>query len=135
VDGVRRADRSAEGRAKLQYLSVSTSNGSGSNHVTPERLSSPWFALQLVIHPEDLPDDMVFDPTTEAIVFRHTLRDRDRSARGSVASPGVSQTMRRTVFVFPKSVTVAEVIELGLERFGILEGVVDGGDEVEDKLT
>ena len=31
--------------------------------------------------------------------------------------------------------TVAEVIELGLERFGILEGVVDGGDEVEDKFT
>jgi hypothetical protein len=137
VDGVRRADRSAEGRAKLQYLSVSTSNGSGSNHVTPERFSSPSFrfALQLVIHPEDLPDDMVFDPTTEAIVFRHTLRDRDRSPRGSVASPGVSQTMRRKVFVFPKNVTVAEVIELGLERFGILEGVVDGGDEVEDKLT
>ena len=34
-----------------------------------------------------------------------------------------------------KNVTVAEVIELGLERFGILEGVVDGGDEVEDKFT
>ncbi len=37
--------------------------------------------------------------------------------------------------MFPKNVTVAEVIELGLERFGILEGVVDGGDEVEDKST
>lgn len=29
----------------------------------------------------------------------------------------------------------AEVIEIGLERFGILEGVIDGGDEVEDKTT
>ena len=37
--------------------------------------------------------------------------------------------------MFPKNVTVAEVIELGLERFGILEGVVDGGDEVEDNLA
>jgi len=35
--------------------------------------------------------------------------------------------------MLPKNVTVAEVIEVGLERFGILEGVVDGGDEIEDK--
>jgi hypothetical protein len=43
--------------------------------------------------------------------------------------------LRKKVFVFPKNVTVAEVIELSLERFGIEEGVVDGGDEIEDKLT
>jgi hypothetical protein len=115
-----------------RLLSVSTGS---INSVTAERFSSPSFrfALQLVIYPDDLPDDMVFDPLTEAIVFKETLRDR--SPRGSVTSPGVSQTMRRKVFVFPKNVTVAEVIEIGLERFGILEGVVDGGDEVEDKLT
>src|SRR5882762_1381054 len=76
---------------------------------------------------------MVFDPLTEAIVFKHTLRDRSQASIGS--SPGISQSMRRKVFMFPKNVTVAEVIEVGLERFGILEGVVDGGDEVEDKLT
>jgi hypothetical protein len=75
---------------------------------------------------------MVFDPMTEAIVFKHTLRDRQNQ---SITSSSISQHMRRKVFVFPKNVTVAEVIELGLERFGILEGVVDGGDEVEDKLT
>jgi len=72
-------------------------------------------------------------PLTEAIVFKHTLRDRSQASIGS--SPGISQSMRRKVFMFPKNVTVAEVIEVGLERFGILEGVVDGGDEVEDKLT
>ncbi|KAG2103010.1 hypothetical protein BD769DRAFT_1696205 [Suillus cothurnatus] len=112
----------------------SNTSASGVN-VTPDRFSSPSyrFTLQLVIHPEDLPDDMVFDPVTEAIVFKNTLRDRTHST--SSISSGVSQGQRRKVFTFPKNVTVAEVIELGLERFGILEGVVDGGDEVEDKMT
>ncbi|KIJ59448.1 hypothetical protein HYDPIDRAFT_33224 [Hydnomerulius pinastri MD-312] len=87
----------------------------------------------LVIFPEDLPVAIVFDPLTKAIVFKNTLRDRTTST--SSISSGVSQSQRRKVFTFPKNVTVAEVIERGLERFGILEGVVDGGDEVEDKLT
>ncbi|KAI6040673.1 hypothetical protein EDC04DRAFT_2992710 [Pisolithus marmoratus] len=109
------------------------SMSSGVN-VTPDRFSSPnyRFALQLVIYPEDLPEDMVFDPLTEAIVFKNTLLERTSTA--SISS-GVSQSYRRKVFTFPKNVTVAEVIELGLERFGIVDGVVDGGDEVEDKLT
>lgn len=120
-------------RDTIEGISISSSN-SGVN-VTPERFSSPSvrFALQLVIYPEDLPDDMVFDPLTEAIVFKNTLKDRSTSV--SSISSGVSLSQRRKVFTFPKNVTVAEVIELGLERFGILDGVVDGGDEVEDKLT
>ncbi|KAL0580604.1 protein phosphatase regulator [Marasmius crinis-equi] len=129
------------------FLSPSSS-GSGKHLATPhtatERLSSPSmrFSLQLVIHPEDLPDDMVFDTVTEAIVFKGTLKDRERDSKrhshassASNTSSTIPQNFRRKVFVFPKNVTVAEVIELGLERFGILEGVVDGGDEVEDKLT
>ncbi|KAG5721504.1 Tip elongation aberrant protein Tea4 [Termitomyces sp. T112] len=102
------------------------------HNVTPERFTSPLvrFALQLIIYPDDLPEDMVFHPQTEAIVFKDTLREAD------VSSPvTVSPNMRRKVFVFPKNATVAEVIELGLERFGISEGVVDGGDEIEDKTT
>ena len=63
-------------------------------------------------------------------MFKDTLRDAN-----APPSTLVSSTMRRKVILFPKNVTVAEVIELGLERFGILEGVVDGGDEVEDKFT
>ncbi|KAI0938901.1 hypothetical protein AcV5_000470 [Taiwanofungus camphoratus] len=124
------SEMSPKGRS--QYLTVSPT---GANSVMAERFSSPSyrFALQLVIYPDDLPDDMVFDPLTEAIVFKHTLRGRSQSS--VTTSPGISQTMRKKVFVFPKNVTVAEVIELGLERFGILEGVVDGGDEIEDKLT
>ncbi|KAL0948907.1 hypothetical protein HGRIS_009016 [Hohenbuehelia grisea] len=114
---------------RSQYLSV------GGSNVTPERFTSPSFrfALRLIIYPEDLPEDMVFDPLTEAIVFKGTLKDRPQSS--SSASTSISQAMRRKVFMFPKNVTVAEVIEQGLERFGILEGVVDGGDEVEDKMT
>ncbi|KAH7888215.1 hypothetical protein F5I97DRAFT_2058462 [Phlebopus sp. FC_14] len=118
-------------RETIEGANMSTGGAS----VTPERFSSPSyrFALQLVIYPEDLPDDMVFDPITEAIVFKNTLRERTSSA--SSISSGISQNQRRKVFTFPKNVTVAEVIEFGLERFGILDGVVDGGDEVEDKLS
>ena len=96
--------------------------------VASERFSSPTFrfALQLLIYPDDLPDDMVFDPLTEAIVFKHTLRDRPQVTASSAP-------FRRKIFMFPKNITVAEVIEIGLERFGIPDAVVDGGDEVEDK--
>ncbi|KAG6811179.1 hypothetical protein H0H92_008663 [Tricholoma furcatifolium] len=110
-----------------KFLTVSTNH-----NVTPERFTSPSFrfALQLVIYPEDLPEDMVFHPQTEAIVFKDTLRETDVSLPITV-----SPHMRRKIFVFPKNATVAEVIEIGLERFGISEGVVDGGDEIEDKST
>ncbi|KAJ3885182.1 hypothetical protein GG344DRAFT_83014 [Lentinula edodes] len=116
--------------ASPRHLTVSTQG-----NVSVERFSSPSFrfAMQVIIYPEDLPDDMVFDPLTEAIVFKHTLRDRQQSSQSQ--SSGILMNLRRKVFVFPKNVTVAEVIEIGLERFGILEGVVDGGDEVEDKLA
>ena len=127
VDG---DNESARGRG--QFLAVSTSGG---NTVPPERFSSPSFrfGLQLVIYPDDLPDDMVFDPQTEAIVFKNTLRNRPQA--NQVPSPGINQSFRKKIFVFPKNITVAEVIEQGLDRFGIPEGVVDGGDEIEDKLT
>ncbi|QRW02002.1 Tip elongation aberrant protein Tea4 [Ceratobasidium sp. AG-Ba] len=113
------------------HLSVSTS---AQGSVSPERFTSPSarFSVQVVIFPEDLPESLVFDPHTEAIVPRSTLRDRSQS--GVLASPGISQTQRRKVLNFPKNTTVAEVIEASLERFGILEGVVEGGDAVEDKM-
>lgn len=127
------ADMSRDSEAsRSQYL---LAPGGSPGNVSADRFSSPSFRfpLRLVIYPDDLPDDMVFDPLTEAIVFKHTLRDRSQTSVGP--SPGISQSLRRKVFMFPKNVTVAEVIEVGLERFGILEGVVDGGDEVEDKMT
>ncbi|KAF8815805.1 hypothetical protein BYT27DRAFT_7128587 [Phlegmacium glaucopus] len=109
-----------------QYPSISPQ---GPN-VTPERFTSPSirFPLQLVIYAEDLPEDMQFHPTTEAIVYKNALPDPS-------APVVVSPNLRRKVFMYPKNVTVAEVTELGLERFGIQDGVIDGGDEVEDKMT
>jgi len=98
-----------------------------------DRFSSPGsrFSMQLYIYPDDLPDDMVFDNQTEAIVFKNTIKDRPQSEVSTLS--GVSLSYRRKVFTLPKNITVAEVIEIGLERFGIVEGVVDGGDEIEDK--
>ena len=113
--------------ARSQFLSVTTAGGA---NVTPERFTSPSirFALQLVIYAEDLPDDMQFHPQTEAIVYKHSLPDPS-------APVVVSPNLRRKIFMFPKNVTVAEVTEIGLERFGIQDGVIDGGDEVEDKAV
>ncbi|KAL5513124.1 BUD14 [Sanghuangporus vaninii] len=124
----------SEADSSLRGRTLSVSNSDLSN-ASPERFSSPSvrFAMQLVIYPEELPDNMVFDPHTEAIVFKETLRERSGSS--SAVNPDIHQNLRKKYFNFPKNITVAEVIELGLERFGILEGVVDGGDEVEDKLT
>ena len=98
---------------------------------TPERVftsPSTRFPMQLVIYVEDLPEDMQFHPTTEAIVYKGALSDPS-------APVMISPNVRRKVFMYPKNITVAEVTELGLERFGIQEGVIDGGDEVEDKTT
>ena len=111
-----------------QHITVSTQ---GPNVTSErERFTSPSirFPLQLVIYAEDLPEDMQFHPTTEAIVYKSALSEPS-------APVIVSPNLRRKVFMYPKNVTVAEVTELGLERFGIQDGVIDGGDEVEDKMT
>ena len=115
-------------RSKALYHTDSTQ---GPNNPTSERVftsPSTRFPMQLVIYAEDLPEDMQFHPTTEAIVYKNALSDPSAPV---VISPNV----RRKVFMYPKNITVAEVTELGLERFGIQDGVIDGGDEVEDKTT
>ena len=114
------------GSPKTPYSTASTA---GANF-TPERFTTPSirFAVQVVIYAEELPDDMQFHPQTEAIVLKSSLTDPN-------APVVVSPNLRRKVFMLPKNITVAEVTEIGLERFGIQDGVVDGGDEVEDKMT
>jgi hypothetical protein len=99
-------------------------------------VSTNRFTLQLVIYPEDLPDGMVFDTTTEAIVPRSALKNRS-APTSPVLGPdsSVSLSERRKFLLFPANTTVAEAVEVGLDRFGISDGVVDGGDEVEDKLS
>lgn len=109
---------------KIQYLSSMGLNLSFDRFTSP----SIRFPLQVVIYAEDLPDEMQFHPTTEAIVYKSSLADPNSPVL-------VSPTLRRKIFLLPKNVTVAEVTEIGLERFGIQDGVVDGGDEVEDKTT
>jgi hypothetical protein len=89
--------------------------------------SSSHIALQLLIYPDDLPDDMVFDPLTKMVVFKTILRDRTQAVTSYVP-------FHCKIFMFPKNITVAEVIEVSLENFGIT-GIVDGRDGVEDKNT
>lgn len=131
-DTMLRMSMDDEDGSATPLLTVTTASGTS---VTPERFNSPSvrFAVQVYIFPDDLPDEMIFDPQTEAIVPKSSLRDRAPSA--TIPNSNVSQSQRRKILHFPKNTTVAEVIELALERFGIAEGVVDGGDEVEDKLA
>jgi hypothetical protein len=101
---------------------------------SPERFSSPSarFTIQLLIHPRDLPEGSVFDPTTDAIISKQVLRDRLAAGHPS-HSREVSQDVRRRLFMLPRNATVVEAIEQGLERFGIYDGVVDGGDDVQER--
>ena len=110
----------------------------------PGMPSSPMlrFAIKLIIHPEDLPESMVFDPSSPAIIPKSTLSDRQlhRSVLGhsqtlSTGSSTSSALNREKIIFFPRNANVSEVLETALDRFGIVEGVVDGGDEVEDKLA
>ena len=73
--------------ARKDYLSASSSASS----VSLDRFSSPAmrFAIQLVIHPEELPDSMAFDPHMQVIVFKDTLHDRLQSS--TTINPGISE--------------------------------------------
>ncbi|WWC73524.1 uncharacterized protein I206_107496 [Kwoniella pini CBS 10737] len=105
-------------------LSVKT-NGQAS----PERFSSPSarFTLQLMIHQADLPDNLVFDPASDSIIPKSLLKE-------GPTQHNENEGPRNRYFVLPRNANVVETIEQGLDRFGIQEGVVDGGDEVEDKV-
>lgn len=83
------------------------------------------FALRIGIQAESLPDSMAFDPSSEAVLPREAIK----------AGPPArySMTERWRSLSMAKSATVGEAIEAGIERFGIAEGVIDGGDDVEEK--
>ena len=95
---------------------------------SPERFSSPSakFTIQLLIERGDLPDTLAFDPCSDAIIPKALAKERETNAT-------MSMEARRKIFILPRNVTVLEAIEQGLDRFGIQEGVVDGGDDVEAK--
>ncbi|KWU44267.1 hypothetical protein RHOSPDRAFT_34282 [Rhodotorula sp. JG-1b] len=91
------------------------------------------FAVRLVLHPSDLPDNVAFDPQSGAVIPKALLLERQhRSGSGPVKS--VSEPRQRILF-FPRNANVSEVVETALDRFGVSDGVVDGGDEVEDRLS
>lgn len=87
------------------------------------------FAVKIAISSDDLPEGHMFDPQSAAIVPRQAIEHR--LSGQSAASQGV----RHKYIFFSTNSTVTQVIETALDRFAIMGGVVDGGDEVEDKLA
>ncbi|WVW86747.1 hypothetical protein I302_108801 [Kwoniella bestiolae CBS 10118] len=111
-------------------LSIQINNNSGNVGDLYERYTSPSarFTIQLIIHQNDLPDNLSFDPSSDSIVPKSLLGERQVQPSSSSGAP------RKRLFLVPRNVNVIEAIEQGLDRFGIQEGVVDGGDDVEDKI-
>ncbi|GAA5834028.1 hypothetical protein JCM11251_003596 [Rhodosporidiobolus azoricus] len=93
------------------------------------------FAVRLVIHPSDLPESVVFDPQSNAIIPKAVLLERQQRMGGFADSGSVSPNAREKIIFFPRNANVSEVVEAALDRFGIVDGVVDGGDEVEDRIS
>jgi hypothetical protein len=126
-------------RASEDSFQIDTSRLSASGSIVdrgpaPGMPTSPLlrFAVRVVIHPQDLPESMTFDPSSPAIIPRATLSER--SSR-TTPSQSVNSLFREKILFFPRNANVSEILETALDRFGIVEGVVDGGDEIEDKLA
>ncbi|GAA5976710.1 hypothetical protein JCM11641_005668 [Rhodosporidiobolus odoratus] len=107
--------------------------------LAPSSASAPSyrFAVRLLIHPSDLPDSVVFDPASNAIIPKAILLERQQRSGGfsDPSSVSVSPDAREKIIFFPRNANVSEVVEAALDRFGIADGVVDGGDEVEDRVS
>ncbi|KAG0141073.1 hypothetical protein CROQUDRAFT_725843 [Cronartium quercuum f. sp. fusiforme G11] len=125
--------------ARLSQVSNSpsiSSSGTAEQVISPTTSPSLRFAMRIQIYPSDLPDGVVFDPQSNAIIPKHVLNERGkRTSSNSSTSSNVSLTMREKVMLFPRNINVSEAIEHALEVFGISEGVVDGGDDVEEKVS
>ncbi|GAA5865337.1 hypothetical protein JCM3774_004942 [Rhodotorula dairenensis] len=110
------------------HLSVNSSLGT-----TITAGPSYRFAVRLVLHPSDLPDHVAFDPQGEAVIPKALLAERQQR-HGPEPHPTANEPRQRILF-FPRNANVSEVVETALDRFGISDGVVDGGDEVEDRVS
>ena len=118
-------------------MEKSFSNTSDPSHAPSEPFSptpSFRFAIRLLIHPADLPENVVFDPTSSAIIPKSVYVERQQRA-GVEASEPLSPEPRQKIVFFPKNASVSEVVEAALDRFGIVDGIVEGGDEVEDRVS
>ncbi|GAA5976356.1 hypothetical protein JCM10908_005471 [Rhodotorula pacifica] len=136
-------DRSAGSEAQMAAIAGLRGEGeagSSDSHPTISQLGtsitagpSYRFAVRLILHPSDLPDNVAFDPHSEAVIPKALLAERQqRSGASSLAS---STGQRQRILFFPRNANVSEVVETALDRFGIGDGVVDGGDEVEDRVS
>ncbi|WAR62500.1 hypothetical protein PtB15_15B85 [Puccinia triticina] len=100
------------------------------------------FAMRVRIYSADLPEGLVFDPQSNAIIPRVVLLERTYRSSSSPSSSATTTTtttsttsFREKVIIFPRNIHTSEAIEHSLEAFGIAEGVVDGGDDVDDKIS
>ncbi|PWZ01077.1 hypothetical protein BCV70DRAFT_159133, partial [Testicularia cyperi] len=123
-------------------LSLSGQNAARSSHSsvlsadTSDTVQSPTarFALRLLIFASDLPEGIVFDPQSNALIPSAALKGRSaQQQQAPGAEAAAPDRYREKILTFPRNTTVAEVVEEGLDRFGIAEGVVEGGDDVEDR--
>jgi hypothetical protein len=121
-----------------------TPNASSPSTTTITTSPSLRFAMRVRIHSSDLPEGLVFDPQSNAIIPKTVLIERGQrvappSVSSSHSSPPPSSTLtpsfREKVIIFPRNIHVSEAIEHTLEAFGIADGVVDGGDDVDDKIS
>lgn len=90
------------------------------------------FGARVLIFPDELPRSLAFDPSSSAIVRRSVLSGLSRHNSAGSMSQTIAESnpaYRETVLAVPRSSTVAEVIEQALEKFGIPQGVAEGGDE------
>ncbi|KAH8088280.1 hypothetical protein HD553DRAFT_268648, partial [Filobasidium floriforme] len=113
--------------------SPTLSNGQAAGLPPSDSITSPSarFTLHVVAELGDLPDGMMFDPQSEAILPRSMVKERSATQQSPRLPPDEA---RQRYLLLSRTATVAEAIESALERFGITEGVVDGGDDVEDKV-
>ncbi|CDR99331.1 hypothetical protein [Sporisorium scitamineum] len=131
----------SQDNSNVTSLSLNGDDAARSSHSslltgeTSETVQSPTarFALRLIIYSSDLPEGIVFDPQSNALIPATSLRERLSRRPDAATEPASQPRFREKILTFPRNTTVAEVVEEGLDRFGIAEGVVEGGDDVEDR--
>lgn len=116
-------------------LTATGPSGLTVEQATPSSSPSFRFALRTLIHPSDLPENVVFDPQSNAIIPKSVLAERLQRAGGPEPEPASASDAREKIIFFPRNANVSEVIEAALDRFGIVDAVVEGGDEVEDRVS
>ncbi|KAA1087115.1 hypothetical protein PGT21_022882 [Puccinia graminis f. sp. tritici] len=120
-----------------EQLPLSPNASSPPSATTITSSPSLRFAMRVRIHSSDLPEGLVFDPQSNAIIPKTVLIERGQRATPPTnpSASASSTSFREKVIIFPRNIHVSEAIEHTLEAFGIADGVVDGGDDVDDKLS